>query len=438
MPGDRSATRVDGPAERLAVEQGWELLELFRVEAERARTMSFPYGFDPELDISWQPLGIGHGDLGMALVYSAADQLDPDGGWDHSAMDHVRAAAESFPDTPMAGVGLFSGTSALAFCLRALSREGERYARAIVDVEAMLATRLRRELQRVDPHAGVSTDFYDVIVGLCGAVTYVMTTAARETELGESAVQAIGTLAALSLVDFPGGLWTPPEKVGELEGRLRPELWAGYLNCGFAHGIAGALNLLGQACDRGIGGDVVAEATDRLADLLVEVSTTRSGLDVPANVPLQRFREGEGESGTARTRYAWCYGNLGAALPFHNSRHLAARHPDVLTRLLDTSGRTADDMGLDNPTLCHGTAGKLVLERAMLGADTVPDNVAGLLAQRNPERVFGFDNIQSSCPTLDSPGLLDGSGGAAVALVSLAAPPDALHAVRMFTGRWPS
>ncbi len=437
MPGDRSATTAHCPVERLAVEQGWELLELFRSNAQRARTMSFPYGFDPEFDITWQPLGVGHGDLGLALVYSAADQLDSEGGWDRSAMEHVRAAADRFPDTPMAGVGLFSGTSALAFCLRALSRDGERYGRAIADVEAVLATQLRRELLRVDAHAGVATDFYDVIVGLAGAVTYVMTTAARETALAELAVRAIGDVAALSLVDAPGGLWTPPEKVGELEGRLRPELWAGYLNCGFAHGIAGVLNLLGQACDRGIGGDLVVEATDRLADQLVEVSTTPAALDVPANVPLHRFHDGERESARARTRYAWCYGNLGAALPFHNSRHLAARHPGLLARLLDTSGRTPEDMGLDNPTLCHGTAGKLVLERAMLGPETVHDNVSGLLAQRNPERVFGFDNVQPSCPTLDSPGLLDGTGGAAVALLSLAAPPDALHAVRMFTGRWP-
>lgn len=418
------------------VDYGWDLVVRFRDDIDRARDMSFDYEWGCGFDITWEPMSIGHGDLAMALVFSAADQLDGDGGWDTAAMAHIRRAAASFQDDgPLPGVGLFSGTSALAFGLRALSRGGTRYRRATADVESVLESQLNAALAATDPYSGVATDFYDVVVGISGAVTYIMATDAHRTALGETAERALRALAELAVIEAPGGLWTPPDKVSDLERATRPELWAGYLNCGFAHGIAGVLNVLGQACDRGIGGEVVVEATERLADLLVQVSTYTDGVDVPAFLPLPDDHRSRPAPTGDSARYGWCYGNLGAALPFHNSRFLALRHPRLRTDLLDVAGRSTD-LGLDNPSLCHGLAGKLVLERAMLGDHTVPENVKQLLALRNPNKLFDFDNVQLGSAVLDSPGFLDGSGGAAVALLSLAAEPDTLHCLRMFTGRW--
>ncbi|MEU1984772.1 lanthionine synthetase LanC family protein [Nocardia sp. NPDC019395] len=436
LPGDRVEEDRPGTMDSEWVDYGWELLDRFRDDIDRARHMSFECEFGGGLEISWEPMSVGHGDLGMALVFSAADQLDADGGWDTVAMEHIRRAAASFQDGPVPGAGLFSGTGALAFGLRALSRGGTRYLRAIGDVESVLETQLTTALGVTEPYSGAATDFYDVVVGISGAVTYVMTTDAHRTALGDTAERAVRTLAELAVAEAPGGLWTPPDKVSELERSTRPELWAGYLNCGFAHGIAGVLNVLGQACDRGIGGPVVAEAAERLADLLVQVSTYANMVDVPAFLPLRSDHDGGPAPTGDGARYAWCYGNLGAALPFHNSRFLADRHPDMLAGLLDISGRSQTSLSLDNPSLCHGMAGKLALEREMLGDHTVPANVKQLLALSTPDRVFGFDNVQLESTVLDSPGFMDGSGGAAVALLSLGAPPDTLHCLRMFTGRW--
>ena len=381
--------------------------------------------------LEWDPGAITHGDLGVAMVYSAADHLDPDGGWDQLAHAHLTKAARRLQQVSGTQMGLFSGTPAVAFTLRAHSRSGGRYHRAITQFDAFLTDQLTLGTDHVDLTSGSLTPFFDVISGLSGAISYVFTTDAGTGKLGQAAIRAIDALAELALTDCPGGLWTPTERLHELERARWGHTAPSQLNCGFAHGIAGVLNVLGQASDRGWGSPLVPEATEHLAGILLAASDLNGTLDVPYRV----LPETAAAADRTRSRYAWCYGNLGAALPFHNSATLRRKHPDVITRLLDTSERTEEDLQLSGPTLCHGRAGKLVLERIMLGEDTVVGNTAALLQLADPARPYLLEDDRRGSP-FDSPGFLSGSGGAASALLSLQAPADTMTFTRMLTGTW--
>lgn len=430
MPrADSSSAAVTSQIIESAAAVGWDIMHRCRTHvgiAERSG-VDFPNG----KTIGWQADSIAHGDLGVAMAYSAADHLDPDGGWDQLAHTHLAEAAQHLQQGPPPALGLFSGTAAVAFALRAHSRSGQRYRRVTASIDALLEAQLDAAIENMDPAGGSVSASYDVVSGLAGAISYTFTTEAGEGKLGERALQAINALAELALVDRPGGLWTPEGKLNESERAQTVVPPSSQLNCGFAHGIAGVLNVLGQACDRGWGSTLVGEATEYLAQVLLAASDLNGTLDVPdALLP-------HASAGAPRTRsrYAWCYGNLGAALPFHNSTTLSHKHPDIVARLLDISYRTSQDLQLGGPTLCHGRGGKLVLERIMLGEHTVADNAASMLELVNPQRIFLLeDSLGKIC--IDSPGFLVGSGGAGAALLSLQAPCDAMRFIRILTGTW--
>ena len=120
---------------------GWDIVDRCcraNIDVAERTTINLPSGHA----IEWRPAAIGHGDLGMAMVYSAADQLDPDGGWDQLARTHLAKAAHDMQQGPLPTLGLFSGAAALAFAFRAHSRSGQRYQRATADIDALIAREL--------------------------------------------------------------------------------------------------------------------------------------------------------------------------------------------------------------------------------------------------------------------------------------------------------
>ena len=425
-PDHRALPALSAAAEA-GIALGWDIMDRCRSHTDIAEATNLRLASGHAIE--WDAAAIGHGDLGVAMAFSVADQLDPDGGWDQIARTHLTKAAHRLQQNPSPGLGLFAGAGGLAFALRAHSRKGQRYQAATTNTDLLLVEALDDAVENIDIESGSATSFYDVVSGIAGAVTYAFTTEAGTGALGPSALRAINVLAELALADGPGGLWTPGDKLNEYEREWSAQSRSSQLNCGFAHGIAGVLNVLSQACDRGWGSSAVADATEHLAEILLNASDRDGELRVPRVLP---------SSATAPTvpqRYAWCYGNLGAALPFYNSTTLRRKYPGVVPRLLDTTTCGGKDLHDGDSSLCHGQAGQLVLERIVLGENTLDRNVAAMLRLKNPRRAFLLDCGPTSAH-LDSPGFLIGSGGAAAALLSLLMPADSMDFTRMLTGSW--
>lgn len=118
IPTARSAT-VDS-----AVAIRWDIVHSCRTRIDVAErtTVNLPFGGT----IGWHPDSIGHDDLGVAMAYSAADQLDPDGGWDQLARTHLTKAAQHLQQGPPPTLDLPGRRSPIWFVRRYRRHFGTR------------------------------------------------------------------------------------------------------------------------------------------------------------------------------------------------------------------------------------------------------------------------------------------------------------------------
>ncbi|UQA94463.1 lanthionine synthetase C family protein [Streptomyces halobius] len=421
-----TSSPISDATRKEAVNTGWEILNRIRDFRGDLADLRIPDPFTKEPIKAWNPLSTDPGDLGMALVYSAADELCPDDGWDRLAFEYARKLIDFYTRTPDLGVGLVNGTASVAYALRALSRGGERYRQALHDVEATLITRVEDRLAALPPSGGVASSDYDVISGLAGAAIHLLASGGADERRRNAADRIVEQFCRLATVPPPLGLWTPPGKITSIERNGSPHLHDGYLNLGFAHGISGVLSVLGTAASRGTASPVltgtVTTLGEQITDRLVE---TDYGPDLPYfMLPSDRQRE---QTGLARS--AWCYGNLGAAVALANCASVDLRFLDTAIRLLESVERRPVELRyIDNPSLCHGVAGQVTVQRyvaavaASYGRGWAGPNqavVEQLLTMVDPDATFGLRNNVVPGAQTDSPGFLTGSGGAAVALMSL-------------------
>lgn len=416
-----------------AINIGWDILDRCRAHADKAAREGVEHP-NPELHRRWHPLSIGHGDLGIALVLATAAELDPDGGWDRAAHRHVSRTIATYRTTPDLHIGLLAGISGVAWCLRALSREGERYQTALHNVEAHLAQRMSETIIRLQRSGSVPVASFDMASGLAGAVTYSMVCGGESLlPLVEEAINVFAT-RALDMED--DAYWTASGQIPEATRRLNPELAGGYRDLGTAHGVVGILHVLGQAADRGLGGQRAAEAALLLADQVLEEGRTAQGrIDVPYFVyPPSASSEGRNRT-KSPTRHAWCYGNLGVSVAFANSSTLKHARPSAIDQLLPRP--ELQRAGLSDVGLCHGWAGALLLERHVLSDSSYDGALGGLLNLLREEEVFGFSEQIGGLRCQSSPGYLEESGGAAATLAALARPATAQPlALQMLSGAW--
>ncbi|MDT0459735.1 lanthionine synthetase C family protein [Streptomyces sp. DSM 41527] len=409
-----------------AVKTGWEILHRIRDYRGDLTSLRIPDPFTGQPSAEWHPLGTDPGDLGMALVYSAADELCPDDGWDRLAFDHARRLVEYYTHAVGLGIGLFGGTASVAYALRALSRGGERYRRALHDVEATLITRIEDKLAALPPSGGLASADYDVISGLAGAGMYLFASGDADERRRNAADRIVEHFCRLAVAPPPLGLWTPPRKITEVERNRSPHLHGGYLNLGFAHGISGVASLLGTAAARGSTSPALTSAVTAIGELITAcLVDTAYGPDLPYfKLPADRQR---GQQGLARS--AWCYGNLGGAVALAHCASVDTRFLDTAISLLESVERRPVELRhVDNPSLCHGIAGQITVQRHVAAVAAVHGQpwsgprqatLEQLLDMADAGAVFGLRNDNVPGAQTDSPGFLTGSGGAAVALISL-------------------
>jgi lantibiotic modifying enzyme len=191
---------------------------------------------------------------------------------------------------------------------------------------------------------------YDLISGLVGLGVYALerlprAAGARCLGLVIERLEELALPAAAGLT-----LWTPPEL---LLPETRAEFPRGYANVGLAHGVPGAVALLGAAIERG----VAAERARRLLRGLVPwllMQQLRDGgpgrfpnYVAPGYAPLP-------------SRAAWCYGDPGIAVSLLWAARAAGEPAweEAALRIAHAAARrTLRDAGVHDAGLCHGAAG---------------------------------------------------------------------------------
>jgi hypothetical protein len=215
--------------------------------------------------------------------------------------------------------------------------------------------------------------------------------------------RAVRVLVALATRDREGACWrTEP---AFLPPRDRAPFASGYRALGVAHGSAGPIAILGAACARGIAADIAGPLLDAaLAWLWGQALVGRA----------QRF-PAIAESREPAVRTAWCHGDPGiASIAFGAARAagLTARAAQALQLARDVARRAPDTCGIDDPMFCHGATGLAHMLNRFHHWTGEPEF-------RDAARAWFRAALDMWRPGRGiSTGLLDGSAGAALALLA--------------------
>ncbi|MGW4382955.1 lanthionine synthetase C family protein [Kitasatospora sp. NPDC004531] len=412
----------------------------------------------------WSPLSLTHGHPGVALLHGELAWRDPSRA--HAAHAHLAVAMDEMPRRPSNGLNY--GPAAVAAAAGVAAGPLGHYAGLRTRLTAWLAqdqqTRLAVHRQRRDEgRPGVAWAAYDVVNGLTGTGRLLLDAAdldgdPRAAEALEATLRHLVALAEPLAVDgaVVPGWWVPPEL--EPVDQDRRDYPRGDFNAGLAHGIAGPLMLLSLAERRGLGVPGGAAAAGAIADWLLGWTLhDEAGPYWPCRVSWDE-QTAPVRPQAAFTRTAWCYGAPGVAAALHQAG-LAFDRPlwreAAVAALQAALARDEREWRLDGPTVCHGFAGLLqVLHRVAADSgdpvlrEGVRRTALRVLDFADPDTPFVFQHLTPDHPEgwrhatthrrLDVAGVLEGSAGVALALLSVV--PDELLGAQPLPGgpraRW--
>ena len=317
---------------------------------------------------------LGRGQAGLALLYTwlARTRRMPQA--DALARQCLDQAIEAVSTQAM-NASLYGGFTGVAWAAelvdRLLNLDAEDRSEAVDDA-------LLRLLSRADR----SSAPYDLVVGLTGLGVYALQRCPRPVAI-ECLRRVVERLHEWARHDEHGLYWwTPPAEI--LDQESRKQYPAGRADLGVAHGMAGAVALLGCICGAG-----VEQATARpllegaVSWLLAHSVPAGAGPTFPVWVA-PAFQP-------LPARSAWCYGDPGIAAALL----LAARgvgdagwERAAVALACRAAKRPSSETGVVNANFCHGAAGLAHLYNRMYQATGEPD--LGRAALYWLERTLGF------------------------------------------------
>ncbi|AKG35630.1 lanthionine synthetase C family protein [Paenibacillus durus] len=381
----------------------------------------------------WDDAALAAGYPGIILLFAEWDRQCPDEGWDLVAHSHLLALQEGLRTGGYYNMSMFCGLAGAAFAVMSASRNGTRYTGFLTELNERIADGVWTALNEIKhtetEGEGVSPTDYDVVMGLTGTGRYLL----EIKHSDKAALSLTGILEYLVQLTYPIEVegytvpgWYVPQKhqFTEESKRKYPH---GSFNCGLSHGIPGPLALMSLALQKGVEVKGQRDAIRRASNWLIEYAEMgEHGLFWPSAVSFEQETVHDGVS--EQTRDAWCYGTAGVA----RSLFLAGKslQDDSLCqwgiRGFDSIfSRTEEQWNLDGPTFCHGLSGLLQLTVRM-AQDVDEERFLGyierllhsIMRYYEPESPLGFRDLEIM-NGIDKAGLLDGTAGIALLLLSL-------------------
>jgi lantibiotic biosynthesis protein len=317
---------------------------------------------------------LGRGQAGLALLYTWLARTGRMPQADLLARQCLDQAIEALSTQAM-NASFYGGFTGVAWAAdlvdRLLDPDAEDRGEAVDDALLRLLSR--------DERWSAS---YDLIVGLIGLGVYALQRYPRPVAT-ECLRQVVERLQECARRDEHGLYWwTPPAEI--LDEESRKQYSSGRVDLGVAHGVAGAVALLGGICGAGVEQATVRPLLEGAVSWLLAHSVpTAAGPTFPVWVA-PAFQP-------SPARCAWCYGDPGIAAALM----LAARgagdagwEQTAVALACRAAERPASETGVVNANFCHGAAGLAHVYNRMYQATGEP--TLGRAALYWLERTLGF------------------------------------------------
>lgn len=287
------------------------------------------------------------GHAGVALLYGwlAAATGRPEDAT--RARHHRDQAIAKLAEAPMDGT-LWDGFVGVAFAVEMVGRlvEPGRDDRN-EDIDAVLEEMLARPALWPLPH--------DLVLGVTGPALYAVGRLPR-AGAHRSLELVLDRLESAADKDDDGLYWwTPADQMDDEE--LARDYPSGYGDLGVAHGVPGAIGLLGLMVGAGVGG----ARAERLLDGAVRWLWAQA-LPEPdgPTFPVWTAADDGPEEFRGPARSAWCYGDPGVAAALMLAARGAGKpewERQATALALRAARLPTDETGVEYGGFCHGSAG---------------------------------------------------------------------------------
>ncbi len=304
------------------------------------------------------------GSAGLSLLYAWLALSQSNGATlaagtpEENAWRFLDAAIEGLSDQDP-HPSLFGGVTGIAWATSVvdsvLDPDGEDRVGEIDDALRLLVTT-----------AGSWPAPHDLVVAVTGVGVLALERYPRKPAVS-ALHDVVARLSASASTDDVGRYWpTPP--AGMLHPSATSRFPEGVVDLGVAHGMSGAIALLGRVC--ALGGEFAGVrplVDDAVRWLLAHAIDTEHGPTYPAwLVP------GEPPTGARR---AWCYGDPGVAAALLVAARAvgeAAWEQEARAVAIRAAARPEEDSGVVDASLCHGAAGLMHLFNRLYQATGEP------------------------------------------------------------------
>jgi hypothetical protein len=385
---------------------------------------------------SWHDYSFASGLAGCSLLWAHLDRCYPNEGWGKLAHDCLSTAVKDIESVRYPSPSLFGGLAGIAFAAHYAAGNTSRYNGLLRKLDSYIVTLIASNVSffyREESVFGAPVELFDLILGLSGTVIYLLCRSGTSPEIDEAIVRVVGCLVKLGSEKNGVPACHTPKAMLRPYDTMTDAFPNGHANCGLAHGIPGPLGAMALAKRYGVRVDGLDDAIANLATWLLKNRHDDSwGMNWPSGVALRTEEErvSLGSPGDSPPAFAgWCYGSPGVTRSIFLSG-LALGREDLCAAAVQSVEailrRPNAVRGLYSPTFCHGIAGLLQIVLRFLNdspsrvLEIEFQNILSiLLRQYDADSLLGFQSQTSEGAGADSPALLDGAAGVALALLSV-------------------
>lgn len=419
--------------EQSAEELGLALAERLKSPQEVKGTVTSPTNLTMEGHSPWGDFSLASGYPSMIMLFSTLDRKYPENEWDVIAHNYIIALKNSLEQKGISSPSLFGGLGGIAYSIFAASRDGQRYSKFLKTINTLLLQETKKMLRDVDffieKGQGVPSVSYDVIAGLVGIGRYLLET--RDIEEHQTLLLDIlnvlcklSTPIVINREVVPGWYISREHQFNDKYRNRYPE---GNFNIGVSHGVSGILALFSLCLERGIKVPKMYSVMNQIIDcLLFFKQEDEDGIYWPGIISFYEFTNQSPKN--VRIADTWCYGSTGIGRVLFLAGRSTGREElkELAQRVYYSiySDRTMRQRNLSGSSFCHGTAGLMYLTQKM-GIETRDDYLVHesnkvfdqLKTQFDKGTSFGYSDSESKL-TINKPGLLEGTAGIALALLT--------------------